>query len=250
MDKRIRESLDQIHAPKSLVDDTIRKMHEVQRGEQINKDVKQWRLKPVMGVVTALAACAVLVIVGINITGITGANNSDTQEQMSHVADLPDDGDVLNGGNISQTDEFLFESVKELSEWKQMLKLMKESGTDTMTLEDDYIVYNTQYQSNGKEYQVQILLEDGCLNNIDGVLVAQGQFKVMVTPEDKNIVETNLVVTSTSQFCDEQVTLVLEDRNVDGQMDFLLETEYNRDGAKTEVWHTIDVSGNVNEIKM
>lgn len=249
MDKRIKESLDQIHAPKSLVDDTIRKMHEVQNGETINKDVKQWRLKPVMGVVTALAACAILVIFGKNMTGFVGGNGANTQGGMNQVADSLEEDDVLNGGSISQKEESLFESAKGLSEWTEILELMKESGDTTMNLTSKYVICETVYESDGKEYQFKILLEDGSLSKQDEVLVANGQFKAFVSYGDGNVEQTLLDITSSSQFCSDAVELTVEDVNGDGKVEFLLENVSDASGTETGVWYSIDASGKVSKIE-
>lgn len=248
MDKRIKESLDQIHAPKSLVDDTIRKMHEVQNGEKVYKNTKVINWKPAAGIVTALAACAVLVIFGKNMLGVGIGDNASKQDETHSVADLPGGSDVLNGDNAGKQNEFQFEAVKGISEWQETEALLEESGDATMDLTSNYVIYETTYECNGEAYQLEILLEDGTLSKQDGIVVAKGQFTAQVSSESKKIEETVLAIDSTSQFSDGGAGLTVED--TDGQVKFLLETACNSDGTKTEVWYTIDASGKISEMNM
>ena len=247
MDKWIKESLDQIHAPKSLVDDTIRKMHEVQNGGTRNKNTKVINWKPAAGIVTALAACVVLVLFGKNMLG-AGIDNATKQDETHNVADLPGGNDVLNGDNAGKQDEFQFEAVKGITEWKETEALLEESGDDIQELTSDYVIYETTYECNGEGYQLEILLEDGTLSKHGNMVIAKGQFMAQISSGDEKIEETVLAIESTSQFSDGGTGLTIED--TDGQVKFLLETACNSDGTKTEVWYTIDVSGKISEMNM
>ncbi len=250
MDKRIKESFDQIHAPKSLVDDTINKIHAEQRGETIENNKKQRNLKPIIRVVTAFAACVALVFAVTNMAGdgIMGNNNSNTQDDMTNIADLSGKEDSLNAGDSNAAEENLFDSTKGVAEWKQVLENLKENENEIINLEDDYVIYTTTYESDGKEYRLDILLKDGCLYPKD-IVIVQGQFEARVFLGN-DVVRTGLDITSTSQFSEAGANLILEDINEDGQMDFLLETMCDNDGTKTEVWYTLDSAGEVREIKM
>lgn len=249
MEKRIKESLDQIHAPKSLVDDTIRKMHEAQNGETVNKKAKVINWKPVAGIVTALAACAVLVIFGKNILG-TGISSHDTKQDGTYnVAGVSDGSDVLNGDNGAKQDEFQFEGVKGIAEWKETEALLQESGDATMALTSKYVICETTYESNGKEYQLKILLEDGTLCKSEDMVVAKGQFQAQVSSDNAVIAETGLDIVSTSQFSSGGEGLIIENNKENGQVEFLLETARDSDGTQTEAWYAIDASGKVNKIE-
>lgn len=238
MEKQIKDAFNEIHAPKDLIEDTKKKMHQLNKKELHKTKHKTYHWKAVTGI-ASLAACAVILITGKQIFQPDINNNSTTSNQ--EVVDLTEGGNSFHGADNNSMEGFKFEGRKELSEWYQVLEDIRGNDEERINLNGNYVIFTTAYPKGEKEYRLDLLVERGELYWENDQLILQGNFKAEVYDGEEKISESNLNIDSSSQFTSKDCKLEMQDINQDGVMDFLLEiSTEEEEGLAFEWWYTLD----------
>lgn len=244
MDKQIKEVFNEIHAPKDLIEDTKKKMHDAQKADNIIIKPKRYNWKAAAGIAT-VAACAVIMVTGKHFYDTE--NSESPQKDMVNIADLTKENDSFNGDSHNSTKEFEFEGIKSLSEWQRVLENIRVNDNDRIYLDENYVIFTFKYPKGEEEYQINLLVKGGELYTQNDEIILQGNFKAEVYLGEDKINETSLNINSSSQFTVNNADLEMKDINQDGSMDFLLETAYNGEKESTFGWYTLDEDCNVIE---
>lgn len=244
MEKQIKDSFNEIHAPKDLIEDTKKKMYKLNEEELHKTQPKKYHWKAVTGI-ASIAACAVILITGKQI--FQQDMNTDSTTPKQEVVDLTEGETSFLGTDKDSMEGFEFEGTKELSEWYQVLENIKVNNDERINLDGNYIIFTTDYPKGEKEYRLDLLVDRGELYWENDQLILQGNFKAEVYDGDEKISESNLNIASSSQFTSKDCKLEMQDINQDGVMDFLLETSTNEEeeGLASEWWYTLDEFDNV-----
>lgn len=246
MDKQMKDVFNEIHAPKDLIEDTKKKMHNAQNADNIMKPKRPiW--KAAAGIAT-VAACAVIIVTGKHFYEIE--NSESPQEDIVNIVDLTEEKDSFNGDSHNSTKEFEFEGIKSLSEWQNVLENISINDNDRIYLDENYVIFTFKYPKGEEEYQIDLLVEGGELYSENDKIILQGNFKAEVWLGEDKINETSLNINSSSQFTVNNADLEMKDINNDGSMDFLLETAYNGEQESTSGWYTLNEDGNIIESKL
>lgn len=238
MDKQIKDAFNEIHAPKDLIEDTKQKMHKLNDEQNHKTKPKFHHWKAVSGI-ASLAACAVIIIAGKQI--LQNDKNLDPDQTLQDVVDLTEGETSLNTSENETFKEFQFEGTDKLSEWYQILEDINVNQEERISLDQNYVIFTTDYVRNENEYQIDLLVEQGELYWENNQLILQGTFKAKVSDEENILSESVLDIISSSQFTSKGAVLKMEDINEDGSIDFLLETTYN----ESSQWYTLDENNNV-----
>lgn len=241
MNKHIKDSFDQIHAPKELIEDTKKKMHKVMEEDHVTTH-KTYHWKPAVALAT-VAACAVIMVTGKHF--LTTETSEEAPVDIVDITNITEEENSLNGDGTIPVKEFSFEGRKSLSDWHRVLDDIEINFSEQVYLDDTYVIFTFDYPMENKEYQVEMLVERGELYSENDTIILQGTFKAAVYLEGTKICESGLGITSNSQFTQKEAELTLEDKNKDGNLDFLLETSYSQNGESTSCWYTLDEQCNV-----
>lgn len=242
MDKQIKDAFNQIHAPKDLIEDTKKKMHNIQETDKVIRKTKRPHWKAAAGIAT-VAACAVILITGKHFYGTE--NSEDSPQDIVNITDFTEGKDSFNGNDKDSMKEFEFEGTRKLSEWHQVLEDIKVNYKERTYLDENYVIFTFNYPKGEEEYQIDLLVERGELYSENDELILQGNFKAEVYLGEEKISETSLNINSSSQFTSDNANLEMKDINQDGSMDFLLETAYNGEQDSTLDWYTLDEDFNI-----
>ena len=237
MEKQIKETFNEIHAPKSLIEDTKKKVKEAQSGKPVTQNKTTYHLKAVAGIAT-LAACAVFMVMGK--TFMTTENKKTPETDIANTTDFFDDTTSYNAADDNPIKEFEFTPKKQLSDWHQFLENTGDTFAKQTSLDANYVIYTFDYPSQEETYHIEISVENGELYREENNFILKGSFKGEVFLENIKLKETTLNISSSSQFTTQEVVLDLQDMNNDGFMDFLLETAYNDDDENSTQWYTVD----------
>lgn len=247
MNKQIKESFDQIHAPEFLIEDTKRKLHEAEAKKTSTTKQQNIHWKTITGTACALAACAVIMVTGYNFFN-TSPSSPNVPEGSGEIADLKEQSDSLNATDNTSINEFTFEGTKQLNDWYQLLENSDLKGEERIQLEENYAIFTFYYPKGEDEYQINIVLEQGVIDFVHSQPVLQGDFKAEVYYQGKQLTKTSLNITSNCQFLSKDAAINLQDVNQDGQPDFSLETEHNQGNDDTLAWFTLDENCNIIEM--
>lgn len=242
MDKQIKDAFNQIHAPKDLIEDTKKKMHNIQETDKVIRKTKRPHWKAAAGIAT-VAACAVILVTGKHFYGTK--NSEDSPQDIVNITDFTEGKDSFNGNDKDSMKEFEFEGTRKLSEWHQVLEDIKVNYKDRTYLDENYVIFTFNYPKGEEEYQIDLLVERGELYSENDELILQGNFKAEVYLGEEKISETSLNINSSTQFTSDNADLEMKDINQDGSMDFLLETAYHGEQDNTLDWYTLDEDFNV-----
>lgn len=242
MEQQIKETFNEIHAPKSLIEDTKKKVREAQGGKTVIQNKKTYHWKAVAGIAT-IAACATFMIMGK--TFITPESTKTPGTDIADTTDFFDDADSYNASLDNQNKEFTFSEKKQLSDWYQLLENTEITSAKQTSLDANYIIYAFDYPSQEGTYKIEISVKNGELSNEENQLILKGVFKGEVYSENTKIGETTLDISSSSQFTKEDIVFDLQDMNGDGVMDFLLETSHNETEENSTEWYTVDEEHNI-----
>lgn len=245
MDKHIKDSFHQIHAPKDLIEDTKKKVHKaMEEDDHVTTIQKKHHFNTVTALAT-LAACAAIMVTGKHF--LTTETSKEPPLDMVDITNTTEEENFFNGESIIPMKEFNFEGRKSLSEWHRVLDDIESNFSEQVYLDDTYVIFAFDYPMEDKEYQVEMLVERGELYSENDTIILEGTFKAQVSLEGTMVCESSLAIDSSSQFTQKNVELTLEDINKDGKLDFLLETAYGQDKDNTSCWYTLDEQCNVIE---
>ena len=244
MDKHIKDTFNQVHAPKNLIEDTKKKMLEASKNEThiIKKKNHHWKA---VTAITSLAACAMILVIGKQF--FQNDIDSNPNKDMVDITDFSQGKDSFNADDKSSIKEFEFEGTKGLSDWYKVLENIDTNINESVNLDENYVIYTAKYPKGDIEYQIDLLVERGELYRENDRLILRGNFKAKIYESDKLLQESDLNIDSTSQFTTKDAVVKMQDRNQDNSMDFLLETACEQGQESTEEWFTLD--GNLSVVK-
>lgn len=241
MKEKLKETLDQIHAPKSLVEDTLTKLHATSETEkQIRKSKKQKQI--VIRTMTGLAAAIVVLLAGKEFfTPVTDHTAQDSATESI------EDGVVAAGDSAAESDdleEFTFSDDKKgISEWKSAVELFEKGDEATGSLDGTYIVYETEFTGENEPCHLQILCRDAVLTKKEDKVVLSGTFWGSMTDSTGESVTSDLPIVSTTQFSSDSAEIPLEETDKDGIFKLELETLFESETDTEITQFIVDETG-------
>ncbi|MDO5519345.1 MAG: hypothetical protein Q4G58_02515 [bacterium] len=229
MKRQIQESYDQIHAPISLINDTKRLVHSSLENEPIRHP--RHSRKPIYLAASMAACLTILITAGIHFLHNKPQATSPLTENQVNVAP----------GVTSEAKQF--GTFKSVDEWKQYLSSIKKSGNASITLENDFILYETPIMLQGKMETIQIQIKQGKLSKQQEDYLLEGNYECVITDGPTILGRTQLALTSSSQFTKDSITVTQEDLDHDGTLEFALDHE------ATKIWYQISSDYKVIEYK-
>lgn len=242
MDKHIKDTFNQIHAPKDLIEDTKKKMSEVSKNETHSIKKKNHHWKGAAGI-ASLAACTVILVIGRQF--FQNDIDSNSNKDMVDITDFTQGKDSFNTDDKNSIKEFEFEGTKKLRDWYKVLENIDTNINESVNLDENYIIFTAEYPRGDMEYQIDLLVERGELYRENDRLILRGNFKAKIYESDKFLNESDLNIDSNSQFTVKDAVVKMQDINQDGSIDFLLETACNQGQESAEEWFTLDDNLNV-----
>ncbi|MDO5293056.1 MAG: hypothetical protein Q4F05_09930 [bacterium] len=224
MKRQIKESYDQIHAPITLINETKQLVHTTDTKEPAPK--KRHTRVP-MYLTASIAACLCILLAA---TGIQHLNTSSSSGSSLN------DNPVNVGGPASTYAPKEFNSIKSADDWNHYLSEVKNSGKTDITLDNDYILYETPVSCQGKDCSLQIQIKQGKLTKQQEDYTLEGNYLCVIMEGNAILGSTTLETKSSSQFTGEPVTVKQEDLDHDGNMEFAMEGCSEQDGV---TWYHI-----------
>lgn len=230
MRQNIKESFDQIHAPKSLIEETKRKIHE---SEQI--PIQKQKVSPYKrGVVGILVAAASIAIVygGIHFAN----NNGDTH--------IPFNQNQVNVGNQDMIKGDSVRLVKSQEDWQAYIQSVMVTDNQEIVLKDDYTVYTLPaVKREDKEFIIEVQVKEGTLRCSNNTVELTGKFYCVVSEGSRIIKQTQLDMYASRQFVmesnevhietsieNDEVLLTLEDIQENGEaknIQYIIDSDWN-----------------------
>ncbi|WP_167955178.1 hypothetical protein [Anaerosporobacter faecicola] len=208
MKHTIKNSFDQIHAPKELIQETKRMIHDT---EQIQKRKKENTIrKTTIGILATAASLAVL-LVGTNVF----------KEKNTSSQPLGQSG--VNVANQDTTDEFKVERTKTEAEWKEYLQQIDTETNQEIALTDAYTVCLIPFVKEGMDYHIEIQLKEGILLIQNQEERVTGEFYCVIYEGSRIIEEEKLSQLTSKQFTKQPMEPIVEAKVEEETVTFVLE---------------------------
>ena len=235
MRQNIKESFDQIHAPKSLIEETKRKIHE---SEQI--PIQKQKVSPYKrGIVGILVAAASIAIV---YGGMHFANNKgDTR--------IPFNQNQVNVGNQDMITGDSVRPVKSEEDWKEYIQSVTIADNKEIILEDNYTVYTLPIQRQNREFVIEIQVKEGTLRSITDTIEVTGKFYLVVSEGSQIIKQTQLDMHASRQFVMETNEANIETSIENDEVIITLEDIQENEQIKN-IQYSIDSNWNIKKLEL
>lgn len=215
LEQKIKETFDQIHAPRALIEEAHREAHS-KEGVKYNKKRKSSSYQKVVAFV-ATAASIALIIIGVNLLN-----------KGKPILPLGDGNTVNLGGQI-QGQQQSFQGIKSKEEWTKQVDDFVKNQEETMKLTATYIIGSNNVARDSEEYRLTVQVKEGKLERLDKDIQLSGQFECVVYKEEQvikkiqlsnllqmNVYNNEIKYQVVENDKDETISLILEKLREDG----------------------------------
>ena len=220
MKNQIKETFNQIHAPKELIEETKLMIHN-------NEDKKSY--KPAIAIISGIASVAACIIICIHLPFFN--LSSGQGQQAASPSDM-----YNNSVSSSSGIEYIDSNSQYYSNWFYLINTMQDESNTTTSLElKNTLVFNSSYEYNDENtYTFKYIITKGLLYYNKDKLMLDGELVIKVYNDINMPLSTiTFQLKDSSLFIEDTPWLIAKDINHDGNNEIFLD-------CLSSKWYTLD----------